>query len=82
MTRINKLILRLKSKPKDFSWDELVAVLIKLGFIELQGSGSRVKFYHAELDRMIHLHRPHPTKILKRYMLNEVIELLTKEKLI
>ena len=82
MSKINKSILRLKSKPKDFTWDELVALLEKLGFTELQGSGSRIKFYHQKLDRVVHLHKPHPAKILKRYIINEIIEVLAKEKLI
>ena len=82
MSKINKLLLRLKSKPKDFTWEELVTLLTKLGFTELQGSGSRVKFYHHDLNRIIHLHKPHPAKILKHYVLNEVIEILTRENLL
>jgi len=82
MTKADKLILRLKSTPKDFSWDELVSVLKKLGFYEQQGNGSRIKFYHPERNRVIHLHKPHPAKILERYMSNEIIDLLGKEKLI
>ena len=82
MSKINKLMLRLKSKPKDFTWEELVGLLTKLGFTELQGNGSRVKFYRRDIDRVIHMHKPHPAKIIKRYVLNEVVEVLTKEKLL
>ncbi len=58
MSKISKLILRLKSKPKNFTWDELVTLLTKLGFIKLQGSVSRIKFYNHDLDRIKHLYKP------------------------
>ena len=68
--------------PADFSWDELVRLLKNLGFQEIQGSGSRVKFYHQQRDRLIQLHKPHPAKILKRYMIKEILEILTGGQLI
>ncbi|MEN8236478.1 MAG: type II toxin-antitoxin system HicA family toxin [Pseudomonadota bacterium] len=84
MTKRSKLIDRLKSKPKDFTWDEFSRLLVGFGY-ELapkgKSSGSRRKFYHEEYGH-ISLHEPHPTKILKRYQLNQVLELLQKENLI
>ena len=34
MSRKNKLIARLLSRPKDFSWSELAALLKQLGYRE------------------------------------------------
>ncbi|MEK7376441.1 MAG: type II toxin-antitoxin system HicA family toxin [Candidatus Margulisiibacteriota bacterium] len=72
------MLQRLLSRPKDFTWDELVTLLKKMGYSELSGAGSRKKFANEKKD-IIHLHRPHPGKILKRYMIDIVIEHL-KEK--
>jgi len=78
MAKLDKLLMRFQSKPKDFTWKELNTLLTKLGFKELQGSGPRVKFYHQQKNCLIHMHKPHPTKILKPYMVNEILEILLK----
>ena len=47
MSKIEKIIMRLKSKPKDFTYDEAIKVLNNFGFIEYnkgKTSGSRVLF--------------------------------------
>jgi hypothetical protein len=49
MSSKDKLIKKLKSKPKDFMWDELTRLLGALNFEEtIKGKtgGSRRKFYH------------------------------------
>lgn len=61
MAQMDKLIARFKSRPKDFTYDEFKRLLKGLGFQEIQGSGSRVKFFHQEKNCIIQLHRPHPT---------------------
>ncbi|TNG91552.1 type II toxin-antitoxin system HicA family toxin [Pasteurellaceae bacterium USgator11] len=78
MSKLDKLKKKLYKEPapKDFAWDELKTLLLKLGFIEEQGSGSRVKFYHPELDYPINLHKPHPGNILKEYILKRIKETL------
>jgi len=78
MSKFEKLLRRLLDRPKDFTWDELVTLMRKLGYEELSGAGSRKKFVNENKD-VINLHRPHPGKILKRYMIDEVIAHL-KEK--
>ena len=78
MSKFEKLIARLLSKPKDFTWGELVSLLGKLGYREMAGGGSRRKFI-SERNEIISMHKPHPAKILKTYAVNEVIEHL-KEK--
>ena len=46
MAQMDKLIARFKTHPKDFTWAELTRILKGLSFQELQGSGSRVKFFN------------------------------------
>jgi len=79
MSRSDKLLERLKAKPKDFTYDELVKLLKGLGFkLDDKGktSGSRVAFYHEQSMVIIRLHKPHPKNELKVYQTNEVIRVL------
>lgn len=84
MSRKEKLIKRLLSRPKDFSWDELVSLLTALEFEETttgKTGGSRRRFIH-RTGVVLSLHKPHPHNILKRYQLVQVIELLQGEDLL
>ena len=83
MSRKEKLINRLKSEPKDFSFDEMRTLLEILGFeLSNQGktSGSRVRFFRENM--IIILHKPHPRKELLQYQIKQVLEVLSKEELI
>jgi predicted RNA binding protein YcfA (HicA-like mRNA interferase family) len=80
MSKAEKLLARLLSQPKDFTYPELKTVLASLGYSEEQGAGSRVCF-KSETHK-IKLHKPHPGNILKQYQINLIIEELKKEKLI
>jgi len=82
MANKNKLIQKLKSRPKDFKWQEANTLLKSLGFIKIQGDGSRVKFYNKEINCLIHFHKPHPANELKQYVIKELLETLTKRELI
>jgi len=69
MSKVEKLIEKLKSKPKDFTWDEMVKVLKTFGYEQTsQGKtgGSRRKFVN-ESNQIISMHEPHPQKVLKGY---------------
>jgi len=84
MTEKEKLMSRLLLKPKDFTWSELVTVLSHLGFEEMNAgktSGSRVRFIHDGYPPII-LHKPHPTLVLKRYQIDDVVSFLKEEKLL
>ncbi|MDG5495373.1 type II toxin-antitoxin system HicA family toxin [Niveispirillum sp. BGYR6] len=84
MGRRDKLIARLKSRPKDFTWDELVRLLEGLGYHEAatgKTGGSRRRFVHATAP-IIALHKPHPGNIIKMYVIEEVLQVLTAEGLI
>lgn len=82
MTRFEKLLRRFLSKPKDFSYDELTRLLRSFGYVEQQGAGSRIVFSNERLQHGIKLHKPHPTKILKKYQIDLVIEELKSKKII
>ena len=83
MSKKEKLIERLKSNPKDFTFEELQTVLEAFGF-ELSNkgrtSGSRVRFIKGNLA--IVLHKPHPRKELLEYQIKQVVETLEKEELL
>ena len=81
MSTIEKLIARFLTRPKDFSWAELVRVLKYFGYEERAGSGSRRKFIHYDRQPII-LHEPHPRRILKMYQINLIYEVLKEEQLI
>jgi predicted RNA binding protein YcfA (HicA-like mRNA interferase family) len=80
MSKSEKLIARLLTYPKDFTYSELKAVLISLGYVEVQGAGSRVCFQST--THKIKLHKPHPGNILKQYQIALIIDELKKENLI
>lgn len=85
MTRKDKLITRFKSLPKDFTYDELTALLGIFGFVpdnKGKTSGSRVMFYNEELQYPIMIHKPHPGNIIKSYAIKQVYEALQTLELI
>lgn len=84
MSRIEKQIERLKSKPKDFTYEEAKQVLNNLGFYENnkgKTSGSRVIFERNKQQK-IELHKPHPSNILKQYVIKKMIEKLNEWRLL
>ena len=77
MSKKEKLIKRLLSKPKDFTYNELRRLLAFLGYFENNGgktSGSRVSFYNSKTNHIIRLHKPHPGNELKQYQIEQLIE--------
>jgi hypothetical protein len=80
MSKIDKLLIRLLSYPKDFTYSELRTLLASFGYNEVQGTGSRV--YFSRYNHKIKLHKPHPGNILKAYQLDLVIEELAAKGLI
>ncbi len=82
MTKLDKLKARLLLKPNDFTFQELETLLIGLGYEEKKTgktSGSRKAFIHPVTKSIIRLHKPHPSPILKKYIILDVIQILTKE---
>ena len=79
MSKIDKLIKKFKSNPKDFTWEELKKVLAHYGFSEIKRKGktggSRRKFVD-DNQTVISLHEPHPDKIIKSYLIKQIREQL------
>lgn len=74
MSRKEKLLKRFLEIPpkKDLTFEELEGLLSSCGYIKLEGKGSAVKFYHKEKDNLINLHKPHPSNILKSYIIKQI----------
>ena len=83
MSRRQKLIERLKSKPRDFTFSEMESLLFSLGFAKSNAgktSGSRVKYRMNGIE--IRVHKPHPGNLLKPYQVNQILDTLEQERLI
>ena len=84
MTRQQKLIARFCSQSADFTWEELVRLLRALGYQEVPAGktgGSRRRFVH-ETAGIISLHKPHPSNVVKRYVMSRVHRQLNEEGLL
>ncbi|MFO3722821.1 type II toxin-antitoxin system HicA family toxin [Pseudomonas sp. HLMP] len=74
MSKQEKLLAKLLNKQAGFTWSELVTLLRGLGYRQIEGDGSRVKFDNGSPQAMINLHKPHPGNELKAYVKRQVIE--------
>ena len=83
MSQKDTLRDRLLKKPKDFTFEEMKSLLSYLGYeLEQGGTGSGIKFIKDESNEVINFHKPHPNGVLKRYVLEQVIEKLRKDDLL
>jgi hypothetical protein len=73
MSRQGKLLAKLLNKQAGFTWSELVTLLGGLGYHQIEGDGSRVKFDNGHPQAMINLHKPHPGNELKPYVKRQVL---------
>ena len=84
MSQKDKLIQKLKSKPKSFTFDDAEVLL---GYFDYsrsdkgRTSGSRVMFV-SDNHPPILLHKPHPRKELLEYQIKQLISVLEQEELI
>ncbi len=81
MSKKEKLINRLKTKPKDFTYNEAKTLLESVGFVESnkgKTSGSRVVFIESKSGLKFELHKPHPGNILKPYVIIGLIKILNE----
>lgn len=84
MGQKEKLIKKLQSRPKNFTFDDAEALLRYFSYTRSnkgRTSGSRVMFV-SEKYAPILLHKPHPRKELLEYQVKQLIEVLEKEELI
>ena len=85
MGKKEKLIKKLKSVPKDFTFDEAETLLGYLDYSRSnkgRTSGSRVIFTSKNHKTKIMLHKPHPRKELLEYQVKQLIEQLEQEGLL
>lgn len=79
-----KLVTKFQQRPKDFAWDELTCLLKSLGYRVVKtgkAGGSRRRFVHPSAAT-ITLHKPHPQNFLKRYAIDQVLDVLKQEDML
>lgn len=85
MGQKEKLIAKLKTNPKTFSFDDAESLLGYFTYYRSnkgKTSGSRVMFTSDRYRSKILLHKPHPRKELLEYQVKQLIELLEQEGLL
>lgn len=78
------LIQKLKSKPKNMTFEEAETLLKYLAYTRSdkgRTSGSRVMFTSTEHAPIL-LHKPHPRKELLAYQVKQLVDILEQEGLI
>jgi hypothetical protein len=73
VSKHSKALARLKARPKDFTWDELVSILKHFDYQEISGKGSRRKFVSKATNHQFSLHKPHPENTVKGYVIDIVL---------
>lgn len=84
MGQKEKLIQKLKSRPKDFTFEEAESLLGHFTYCRSdkgRTSGSRVMFTSPKYAPIL-LHKPHPRKELLAYQVKQLIDALEQEGLI
>lgn len=84
MGQKEKLIERLLSRPKDFTFEEAETLLGYFSYVRSnkgKTSGSRVAFTSSEHPPIL-LHKPHPRKELLNYQIKQLIAFLEQEDLL
>ena len=83
MTRREKLLARLLSRPKDLTWQELQTLLGQFGYVWKCSDGSHGRAADKDSPEIqIRVCAPHPGNIVKKYQINAVIEHLKERGLI
>lgn len=85
MGQREKLIAKLKSNPKTFTFDDAETLLGYLTYHRSnkgKTSGSRVMFTSDQYRTKILLHKPHPRKELLEYQVKQLIDHLEQEGLL
>lgn len=82
MGKHEKLLAKIKSRPKDFTFQELTTLLAGFGYaLNQSGSGSRVRFEHEHCASML-MHKPHPSPLMKPYQIDQILDVLKQEGLL
>ncbi len=84
MGQKEKLIQKLKSRPKNFTFEEAETLLGYFTYSRSnkgRTSGSRVMFTSSQYAPIL-LHKPHPRKELLSYQVKQLIDTLEQEGLL
>jgi hypothetical protein len=79
VSKQQKALKRLLSKPTDFEWAELKPIMLGCGFELKITAGSGRKFIHPRTRATHFIHEPHPSSTLKNYQVRDAITFLSKE---
>lgn len=80
MNKQDKLLKRFYNLPRDFTFDEMVSLFRQFDFrVQNKGttSGSRIIFVNDNNGDSYIMHRPHPSNIIKGYVMHQVYNYLT-----
>lgn len=81
----DKLIERFLTLPKNFTYDEVKRLFGLFGYYEGNKgstSGSRVEFVSSDGKDSYIMHKPHPSNIIKGYMMKQLFTYIRDNKLI
>jgi len=81
MSKKTKLLERLRSKPRDFTFDEAQTLLGMCGFNRGKTGktgGSRVRFERNGV--IFNMHKPHPRNELPQYVVIDLVNKLKGER--
>lgn len=80
-----KLIERFLMQPKDFTYEEVIRLFRILGYSESHKgatSGSRVEFISENGQNSYIMHKPHPSNIIKGYVMKSLFAYIRDNRLI
>jgi hypothetical protein len=83
MSTKEKLIKRFLALPKDFTFEELVKLFNGFGFeIDTKGKTSGSRYAFQKEEKVYVVHKPHPSNVIKEYVMKQVRQFLTKNNFI
>ena len=83
MSRKEKLITRLKTKPKDFKFNDAKTLMGLCGYtVSNAGRTSGSQVYFIRQNKVFYMHKPHPQKELHLYQVNAILNELDEEGLL
>lgn len=80
-----KLIERFLAQPKDFTYEEVIRLFGIFGYSEYNKgstSGSRVEFISENGQDSYIMHKPHPSNIIKGYVMRQLLAYIRDNRLI
>ncbi|PPD20584.1 MAG: HicA protein [Methylomonas sp.] len=81
MSQKEKLLAQFTNTPNP-KWDDVSSLMKQLGYKQIAGSGSRVKFINPGKNSVITLHKPHPENTIKTYIKKAILNELKRQGLI